>query len=59
MVTMVDSAKTLTRADLCELLAEFNADAKAISRRGYCGTRCQGYEDAHASIDDILRAMGL
>jgi hypothetical protein len=59
MVTMVDSAKTLTYPDLCELLAEFNADAKTLSRRGYCGTATVEYADAHASIDSVLSAMGL
>ena len=49
----------LDRADLLDLLTEFNADAKALSRRGWCGTATVEYADCHASIDACLEALGL
>ena len=49
----------LDRADLLDLLTEFNADAKALSRRGWCGTATVEYADAHQAIDDVLEALGL
>lgn len=58
MTTTIDG-RELTEPDLRELLAEFNADAKALSRRGYCGTATVEYADCHAAIDDALTAMGL
>lgn len=57
MTTTIDG-RTLTGPDLRELLAAFNADAKALSRRGYCGTATLEYADAHASIDQALTALG-
>lgn len=58
MTTTIDG-KQLTYPDLVELIAEFNADAKTLSRRGYCGTATVEYADAHASVNDVLTAMGL
>jgi hypothetical protein len=58
MTTTLDGTE-LDRADLLDLLWEFNADAKALSRRGYCGTATVEYADAHGAIDDVLTAMGL
>lgn len=58
MTTTLDGTE-LTRADLLDLLWEFNTDAKALSRRGLCGTATVEYADAHASINDALTAMGL
>lgn len=58
MTTTIDG-RELGHADLLELLWEFNTDAKALSRRGHCGTATVEYADAHASIDDVLSAMGL
>ena len=49
----------LDGADLLDLLTEFNADAKALSRRGLCGTATVEYADCHAAIDDVLGALGL
>ena len=49
----------LDRAGVLELLWEFNADAKALSRRGLCGTATVEYADCHAAIDDCLEALGL
>lgn len=58
MTTTIDG-KQLTYPDLVELIAEFNADAKTLSRRGHCGTATVEYADAHASVNDVLSAMGL
>jgi len=53
MTTTLDGAD-LTRADLLDLLWEFNVDAKAISRRGRAAQSLPEYGDAHAAIDDVL-----
>jgi len=57
MTTTIDG-RELTEPDLRELLAAFNADAKALSRRGWCGTATAEYADCHASIDQALTALG-
>lgn len=57
MTTTIDGT-ALDDADLRELLAEFNADAKTLSRRGHCGTATLEYADAHAAIDQALTALG-
>ena len=44
----------LDRADLLDLLTEFNADAKALSRRGWCGTATVEYATCHEAINDAL-----
>lgn len=58
MTTTIDG-RELDHADLLELLWEFNTDAKALSRRGWCGTATVEYADCHASINDALDRMGL
>lgn len=57
MTTTIDG-RELGHADLLELLWEFNTDAKALSRRGLCGTATVEYADCHASIDQALTALG-
>lgn len=44
---------------LLELISEFNADAKTISRRGYVGTASTQYDDVHEALNECLDAMGL
>lgn len=58
MTTTLDGTE-LDTAGILELIAEFNADARALSRRGYVGTRTVEYADVHAALDDCLRALGL
>ena len=53
MATMIDG-ETLTRADLLELLWEFNVDAKAISRRGRAAQALPEYGDCHDALNDVL-----
>lgn len=43
-----------TREMLAETLALLNADAKAISRRGYVGTASAEYGVKHGQIDAVL-----
>ena len=43
-----------TRAEVIECLALLNAEAKALTRRGYTGTRSQRYADLHGHIDGLL-----
>ena len=54
MLTVTDE-----RAELLDLLAEFNNDAKAIARRGLVGTLSADYRRAHDAINDTLEALGL
>ena len=58
MPTMIRPSN-LTRADLLDLLWEFNVDAKAIARRGRCGTASVEYADCHEAINDALDRLGL
>jgi len=43
--------------NLVEMLALFNADAKAISRRGYVGVHGAEYVKAHDLINALLDDM--
>lgn len=43
-----------TREELAETLALLNADAKAISRRGYVGTASAEYAAKHRQINGVL-----
>ena len=43
-----------TREDLAETLGHLNAAAKAMSRRGKCGTHTPAYEAQHGRIDAML-----
>lgn len=45
---------TDTRADIAETLALLNADAKAMSRRGFTVTRGAEYERQHERINAVL-----
>ena len=52
MLTVTDE-----RAELLDLLAEFNNDAKAIARRGLVGTLSPRYAEVHRAIDDVLSTL--
>lgn len=43
-----------TLADLAETPAILNAEAKAMSRRGKCGTETAEYQRRHLLIDSVL-----
>lgn len=43
-----------TRAELAEILALANAEAKAISRRGMVAMLRPEYADAHQTLDALL-----
>lgn len=43
-----------TAEELAETLALLNAEAKALSRRGYIGTRSAEYKAWHGRIDAVL-----
>ena len=45
------------RPDLLDRLAELNAEARALSRRGHVGTRSQRYAVVHASLDVLLHTI--
>ena len=44
----------LSRDELVEAIAHLCADVKALSRRGYVGTRCKRYERLHQEINARL-----
>lgn len=46
-----------TRDDLAETLAHLNAAAKAMSRRGKCGTLSPDYATCHLRIDAVLSEL--
>ena len=54
MSTMMDT----DRARILDKLANANDRAKAIARRGYCGTASEEYGDAHSHIDWLLTRLG-
>jgi hypothetical protein len=54
MTDIVVVRDTTTRAEIAEILALANADAKAISRRGMTAMLRPEYADAHETIDALL-----
>lgn len=54
MATIVRVTDEDTREDLAETLDILNAAAKAISRRGFTGTRSAEYDVAHDRVNSVL-----
>jgi hypothetical protein len=46
-----------SREDLAETLAHLNTAAKAMSRRGKCGTLSAAYAVQHGRIDAVLTEL--
>lgn len=53
-MTVVTVTDDTTREELAETLALLNADAKAMTRRGWTATRGPEYARQHARIDSVL-----
>lgn len=53
-MTIVVVTDDTTRAELAETIRLLNLDAKALSRRGKCGTLSEDYALRHRRIDAVL-----
>lgn len=47
----------VTRADLIESLSHLTVEAKALSRRGKCGTLSPRYAALHANINAVVTEL--
>ena len=54
MTTVVRVEDSTTKAELAETITLLNADAKAMSRRGFTVTHGAEYARQHARIDAVL-----